>query len=166
SDLVALLGERARLLEKTAEQKKIRLEVEEASELPEVLVDRVRLAAVIDNLLSNALKYSEPGGRVLIYWEASETSVTTHIRDSGVGLPEEDMSELFTSFKPLSARPTAGEPSTGLGLVIVKRMVELHGGRVWAKSKLGVGSTFSFSLPIAEPAVSQAGESSELDQLS
>lgn len=71
-----------------------------------------------------------------------------HIEDSGLGLDENDLKQVFHGFKKLSARPTGGELSTGLGLLIVKKIVEKHGGSVRVESQKGMGSTFSFSLPL------------------
>ncbi|KAB2879973.1 ATP-binding protein [bacterium] len=83
-----------------------------------------------------------------VFCELKINEVITSVQDSGQGLNENDLQQIFSSFKRLSARPTAGEVSTGLGLAIVKKIVEKHGGRVWVESEKGKGSTFSFSLPI------------------
>lgn len=145
-DLQRLVKECERLHRRYAEQKGIALIVEDRR-LPEVRLDSHRMREVIDNLLSNAIKYTHPGGRVHVSCEAVPTDILMHIEDSGQGLSDADLEKAFTSFGRLSAKPTAGEPSTGLGLAIVKKIVELHGGRVWVKSQLGRGSTFSFSIP-------------------
>lgn len=109
-------------------------------------IDRLREA--VDNLVSNAVKYTEPGGTVVIHAEADKGEVTIRVRDTGPGLTEEDMGRLFGRFQRLTARPTGGETSTGLGLSIAKRIVELHGGRITAESPgPGRGSTFSIVLP-------------------
>ncbi|TCT10613.1 response regulator receiver sensor signal transduction histidine kinase [Tepidamorphus gemmatus] len=109
-------------------------------------VDRLREA--IDNLVSNAVKYTEPGGNVRIEADTGDGAVTIRVRDTGPGLTGEDMGRLFGRFQRLSAKPTGGESSTGLGLSIAKRIVELHGGRITAESPgPGRGSTFSILLP-------------------
>jgi signal transduction histidine kinase len=102
----------------------------------------------MNNLISNAIKYTYPGGRVRVYCEAQSELIVTHVEDTGQGLNEKDLRDIFSSFKKLSARPTAGESSTGFGLAIVKKIVELHHGKVWVESEHGKGSTFSFSLPV------------------
>ncbi len=133
-----------------AAQKKIHLEISSRNDLPLIIVDRTRITEVMDNLLSNALKFTYPGGEVRVFCESGPDSVVTRVQDNGQGLNERDLQEIFNSFKKLSARPTGGESSTGLGLAIVKKIVELHGGEVWVESRYGEGSTFSFSLPVVE----------------
>jgi signal transduction histidine kinase len=110
--------------------------------------DGERIGQVVDNLLSNAIKFTPPGGAIRVTTEAVDGRIHVHVRDTGPGLSPEELPQLFTGRK-LSPRPTGGEPSTGLGLVITKRLVELHGGQIWVESTLGEGSVFSFSLPRA-----------------
>ncbi len=129
-------------------QKNIKLIVEKHANIPPVLIDRSRIAEVVDNLLSNAIKYTFPGGEVRLFCEIRLDHVVTNIKDNGQGLSDEDIRHLFEGFKKLSAKPTAGESSTGLGLAIVKKIVTLHGGEVWVTSQKNIGSTFSFSVPI------------------
>ncbi len=131
-----------------AEQKNIRLTAERLDTLPNVLVDHLKIASVIDNLVGNALKYTRSGGTVRINGETVGSEVYIHVEDTGQGLTPDDLSKVFTTFTKLSARPTGNESSNGLGLAIVKKIVEIHNGRVWVKSEHGKGSTFSFSLPI------------------
>ncbi|MGJ4888586.1 ATP-binding response regulator [Bradyrhizobium sp. HKCCYLRH3099] len=112
-------------------------------------IDRVREA--IDNLLSNAIKYSPIGGRISVDVSGDGDNTSIGITDQGAGLSPEDLGRLFGRFQRLSAKPTAGESSTGLGLSIVKRIVDMHGGEVTAKSDgPGAGSTFTITLPAAE----------------
>jgi signal transduction histidine kinase len=109
-------------------------------------IDRIREA--IDNLLSNAIKYSPVGGHIELLVAREDGVTMVSVRDEGQGLSPEDMGRLFGRFQRLSAKPTAGENSTGLGLSIVKRIVELHGGSVNADSAgPGRGTTFQITLP-------------------
>jgi signal transduction histidine kinase/response regulator of citrate/malate metabolism len=109
-------------------------------------IDRIREA--IDNLLSNAIKYSPVGGHIELLVSHEDGATAVRVRDEGQGLSPEDMGRLFGRFQRLSAKPTAGENSTGLGLSIVKRIVELHGGTVSADSAgPGRGTTFRITLP-------------------
>ncbi len=127
-----------------------------------VIVDPIRAWEVLDNLLSNAIKYSPLGKTIWMtitmknpnegaQSEAGDQhSVQIRIHDEGPGLSEEDMAKLFGKFARLSARPTAGEQSTGLGLSIVKKLVEAMNGKVWCESELGKGATFIVELPAVE----------------
>lgn len=110
--------------------------------------DPDRLREAIDNLVSNAVKYSPPGGRITVSLTSSEGGHRIAVTDSGPGLTPEDEQRLFGRFQRLSAKPTGGESSTGLGLFICRRIVELHGGRISASSNgPGKGATFAFTLP-------------------
>jgi signal transduction histidine kinase/CheY-like chemotaxis protein len=111
-------------------------------------VDRIREA--IDNLVSNAVKYSPIGGTIDLLVRPDGGGIVVEVRDQGAGLSPEDMSRLFGRFQRLSAKPTAGETSTGLGLSIVKRIVDLHGGQVTVDSAgPGKGATFKMTLPVS-----------------
>jgi signal transduction histidine kinase len=143
-----LLEERRRIHEIVAADKTIQLDVVSPPESLRVRGDEPRIAEILDNLLSNAIKFTPPGGAIRVTTEAVDGRIHVHVRDTGPGLSPEELPQLFTGRK-LSPRPTGGEPSTGLGLVITKRLVELHGGQIWVESTLGEGSVFSFSLPRA-----------------
>ena len=109
--------------------------------------DRVREA--IDNLVSNAVKYSPIGGAIDLLVGEEDGGILVQVSDQGAGLSPEDISRLFGRFQRLSAKPTAGESSTGLGLSIVKRIVDLHGGRIAVESAgPGQGATFKMTLPV------------------
>lgn len=110
--------------------------------------DPDRLREAIDNLVSNAIKYSPAGGRIHVTLSSSEVGHRLAVTDSGPGLSPEDQQRLFGRFQRLSAKPTAGESSTGLGLFICRRIIELHGGRITATSDgPGRGATFAITLP-------------------
>ncbi len=111
------------------------------------LADEQALMQVLDNLVSNAVKYSPHEKNIFIRLESSDNAVRIEIRDEGPGISPDDMQKLFGKFARLSARPTGGEHSTGLGLSIVKKMVEAMNGRVWCESELGTGATFIVELP-------------------
>ena len=133
------------------ERKQLHLEVRVPPDLPMVHADRKRITQVLTNLVSNAYKYTREGGRVEISARCENGFLTVSVSDTGVGISQEDQKKLFTRFfradNPL--RDEVG--GTGLGLAISKSFVEMHGGRMWVESELNVGSTFSFSLPLARP---------------
>lgn len=153
-DARALLERAARDLQEMADRKSQLIEVSGDTALVEA--DELRLLQVLENLGSNALKFSGAGTTTRLHVESDGDIVRFRVEDEGPGLRPEDMSGLFRKFTRLSARPTAGEPSTGLGLSIVKRLVELQGGRVRAESDgPGRGATFVVELP---PAIARADE--------
>lgn len=112
-----------------------------------VCADNQAVARVLDNLISNAVKYSPHGKNVYIHLKPSNEAVRVEVQDEGEGISSDDMKKLFVKFSRLSARPTGGEYSTGLGLSIVKKMVEAMNGRVWCESEFGKGATFIVELP-------------------
>jgi signal transduction histidine kinase/CheY-like chemotaxis protein len=112
------------------------------------MCDGDRMREAIDNLVSNAIKYSPIGGKIGLTVVYEGDNALIHVADQGAGLSPEDLGRLFGRFQRLSAKPTGGESSTGLGLSIVKRIVDMHGGKVTANSAgPGEGSTFTISLP-------------------
>ena len=131
-----------------AETKAIVLNLSIDSALPSVSIDPERISQVLNNLVSNAIKFSHSDTTVTLGAEKKENEVEVFVSDQGQGIPEDELHSLFFDFTRTSVRPTAGEKSTGLGLAIVKRLVEAHGGKVGVKSKVGEGSTFFFTLPV------------------
>ena len=114
------------------------------------LCDSDRIREAIDNLVSNAIKYSPIGGAIDIMVTQEAGNIAVKVKDQGAGLSPEDVSRLFGRFQRLSAKPTAGETSTGLGLSIVKRIVDLHGGKITVESAgHAKGATFNMQLPLA-----------------
>lgn len=124
----------------------LRLDVADAGA---VSADASRLRQVLDNLLSNAVKYTPPGKTITVWIGADGGRVRCEVRDEGPGLSEADRAQVFGKFHRLSAKPTGGEPSVGLGLFIVKQLVDAHGGRVGVDSPPGGGAAFWFELPAA-----------------
>ncbi|MFQ3599021.1 MAG: tetratricopeptide repeat-containing sensor histidine kinase [Chloroherpetonaceae bacterium] len=113
-------------------------------------IDLVYMSEAFDNLISNAIKYSPSGKHITVSLQRASNSIRIAIKDEGQGLTEDDKTKLFIQFQSLSAKPTGGESSTGLGLYIVKQIVEKHGGRVWAESSgEHQGATFFIELPCA-----------------
>lgn len=110
-------------------------------------VDKERLSEAFDNLIGNAIKYSEYGKQIYVSVKTRGKFIRFAVKDEGPGLTDEDKQKLFQKFQRLTAQPTGGESSTRLGLSITKLLVELHSGRIWAESEHGKGSTFFIELP-------------------
>ncbi|MBI3595990.1 MAG: response regulator [Nitrospirae bacterium] len=121
-----------------------RTEIEEG--LSAIRADRMRLRQVMLNLISNAIKFTAKGS-IRIKAVKKPEAICVSVTDTGLGIRPEDLPKLFKEFRQLDASTTRNYGGTGLGLVIVKRFIELHGGRIWVESQYGVGSTFSFNLP-------------------
>ncbi len=138
-DIVATYRERG-------ESKNISLHLEH-EETARVYAEETSVEQIIDNLLSNAVKYSPQGKNVFVRLKTRNGEVRVEVSDEGPGISREDMKKLFGKFARLSAQPTGGEDSTGLGLSIVKKMVEAMNGSVWCESELGKGATFIVTLP-------------------
>ncbi len=130
-----------------AERAGLRIETESSEGLPPVMVDPPRMQQVLMNLLHNAIKFTPVGGRITLAVGPGEGGVIFRIRDTGVGIPAEDLPRIFERFYKADRARSGG--GTGLGLAISKHLVEAHGGRIWAESVQGEGSTFQFFLPVA-----------------
>jgi GAF domain-containing protein len=134
-------------LEPLATDKKLAFKVELASKLPPGRGDGRRLTQVLINLVGNAIKFTD-AGEVAIQAEANNGSFHVSVRDTGPGISAADQSKLFQEFQQADNSITRKKGGTGLGLAISKRIVEMHGGRIWIDSTIGQGSTFSFTVPV------------------
>jgi signal transduction histidine kinase/CheY-like chemotaxis protein len=151
-DISALVTEVAEANRLSAANKQQIIEVSAAPD-QQTMCDVDRMREAIDNLVSNAIKYSPIGGNISLLVAHDPTHVTIRVIDQGAGLSPEDLSRLFGRFQRLSAKPTAGESSTGLGLSIVKRIIDMHGGTITADSAgPGQGATFTIKLPVTAAA--------------
>jgi len=122
--------------------------LELAEDLPSMMIDLEKLKEVMINLISNAIKYSPEGGRVWVRMRIEESNLRIEIQDQGLGISKENIARLFQAFYRVDSSLTAEIPGTGLGLVIVKAIVEHHGGRIWVESEPGKGSTFILLIPV------------------
>jgi signal transduction histidine kinase len=155
-DLCGLIEENLTMNRMLAEKKGIRLDFAPEYGMPLFRFDRGKVEQVLNNLISNALKFSATGTAVTVQASRVNGTVVVSVRDHGQGIPAEELDKLFKPFSKTSVRGTAGERSTGLGLAICRKIVEGHHGRIWAESEPGKGSTFSFALPVASEDRSQA----------
>ncbi|KUO61196.1 hypothetical protein APF79_13715 [bacterium BRH_c32] len=116
-----------------------------------VFADKNMFAAIIRNLISNAIKFTNIGGKIIVSAERKDSYIELSITDSGVGMPKDRIDDLFKIDKSISSKGTANEEGTGLGLLLCKEMVDKHNGKIWIESELGKGSKFSFTLPLLKP---------------
>jgi PAS domain S-box-containing protein len=149
-DLCGLIEENLTMNRMLAEKKSIRLDFAPECSVPLFRFDRGKVEQVLNNLISNALKFSAPDTVVTVQASRVNGTVVVSVSDHGQGIPAEELDKLFKPFSKTSVRGTAGEKSTGLGLAICRKIVEGHHGRIWAESEVGKGSNFSFSLPVAD----------------
>ena len=147
TDLVALVQATVDLNRPLARRKHIQIVFETAHPRLVVEIDADRIRQVLNNLCSNAVKYSMPDTLIRITLACETSAALVTVMDEGQGIPPEELPRLFHAFSRTSVQPTAGEPSTGLGLAICKKIIGAHGGRIWAESTPGHGSTFRFTLP-------------------
>ncbi len=134
-------------IEPLASEKKIALRIELPSQLPQGRGDERRLTQVLLNLVGNAIKFTDEG-EVVVKASATNGSFNLSVRDTGPGIGESDQAKLFQEFQQADNSITKKKGGTGLGLAISKRIIELHGGKIWVESRVGQGSTFSFTLPV------------------
>jgi signal transduction histidine kinase len=134
-------------VEPLAGNKKLNFKLEVPSDLPPARGDERRLSQVLLNLVGNAIKFTDTGG-VAMKASTANASYTVAVTDTGPGIAETDQAKIFEEFQQSESTHTKAKGGTGLGLAIAKRIVEMHGGRLWVESQLGSGSTFFFTLPL------------------
>jgi signal transduction histidine kinase len=137
--------------EALAAEKKLKLEVDVPPDLPNGRGDERRITQVLMNLVGNAIKFTEAGG-VAIQARVEDQHLVIAVADTGPGIAPEDQKRIFEEFQQVDTSSTRKKGGTGLGLAIARRIVELHGGRIWVDSAPGQGSTFHFTLPLAPQA--------------
>ena len=148
TDLIALLERNVALNSVLAGKKQIRLSLHHTEPLPVMLLDAAKIEQVLNNLISNAVKFSPPGRPVQVRVGRRGDEVVISVVDQGPGIPVDERDKLFRWLSRTTVRSTAGEKSTGLGLAISQKIVQGHGGKIWVESQVGQGSTFYVALPI------------------
>ena len=143
-----LIGGCLAIVQPLASKKHITLDADNLTADLTIAVDPARVKQILYNLLSNAVKFTPEHGRVTVVAEASGPEVRIAVRDTGVGIKPEDQALVFEEFRQIDQGAARQEEGTGLGLALVRRLVELHGGRVWLESTAGKGSCFTFTLPL------------------
>ena len=147
-DVVDLVKECIALASGSAEKKFIHIQTNVKEKIPKIQCDADKIEQVINNLITNAIKYSHPNKTIEVIISISNDNLIIAVKDQGVGIPRNELDNLFKAFTKTSVKTTAGETSTGLGLAIAKKIIEEHHGRIWVESQFGKGSTFFVSLPI------------------
>jgi signal transduction histidine kinase/CheY-like chemotaxis protein len=156
-DLAAIIQEAVGVVQPLLEKKNLSLALEIAPRLPNVYCDQVRIRQVILNLVSNAARFTDHGW-ISVGAEASDDHVRIRVADTGPGISPHDLERIFEPFCQGTVQPLWQDRSgSGLGLSISRQFVELHGGRIWLESELGVGTQFFFTLPVASPVEHTAG---------
>jgi len=133
-----------------AEEKKLHFDTEVSKSLPNVVADKKKLEQILFNLVSNAIKFTPEGGSIKISAVEEKREFRVSVRDTGIGIKEEDLAAIFESFRQLDSSATKRYKGVGLGLAITRRLVQMHEGRIWVESRPGEGSKFSFTLPKRE----------------
>jgi len=158
-DLREIITEVIGTAEGLVQDKPIKILLDLPDQIPNMLGDGMRIHQILLNLISNAAKFTDKG-EIKLLLEADEQKevpeVIISVTDSGPGIKPEDQTRLFEPFSQVDAAETRQTGGTGLGLSISRHLVELHGGRIWVDSSPGVGSTFSFALPLAPPAIDES----------
>jgi signal transduction histidine kinase len=150
-DLNRLIERNVSINRALAERKGISLSLQTPEDRVFVEIDPGKTDQVLNNLISNAVKYSDHGDAVTVVVRILEEQFEIAVVDQGQGIPADEIGKLFKPFGRTSVRSTAGEISTGLGLLICRKIVEGHGGRIWVESREGEGSTFRFTMPRSRP---------------
>ncbi len=136
------------LVKERAARHRIALTLEVDPRLGELVGDERKIRQVLLNLLSNAVKFTPEGGRVSLKAVQTDGAVEISVNDTGIGIAPEDQEAVFQEFRQVGGDEARKQEGTGLGLTLAKKFVELHGGRIWVKSQVGMGSTFTFTLPV------------------
>jgi K+-sensing histidine kinase KdpD len=148
-DMRKVIDDAAAVIQPQAEENGLTLLLDVPPELPPILGDEKRMKQVLLNLTSNAIKYNRPNGQIRIVANVEQEVIRIAVEDTGRGIRPEDMDKLFDKFRRIEEAESTAK-GTGLGLPITKQLIELHGGQIEVTSERGVGSTFAFTLPIAE----------------
>ena len=135
------------LVRERAGRRSIALQMGVDERLGEVRADDRKIRQVVLNLLSNAIKFTPEGGRIEVRAVPVDGSVEVSVTDTGVGIKPEDQEAIFEEFRQVGTAEKRAE-GTGLGLTLCRKFIELHGGKIWVRSELGMGSTFAFSIPL------------------
>jgi signal transduction histidine kinase len=147
-DLPTALDNALTLIRERAQRRNLTLDKRVDAGVGQIQGDERKIRQVVLNLLSNAIKFTPEGGRIGLAAVPKDGCVEVSVNDTGVGIAPEDQEKVFEEFRQVGTAEKKAE-GTGLGLTLCRKFVELHGGKIWVKSEVGVGSTFTFSLPLS-----------------
>jgi len=147
-NLVDILRSQINAFEASARERDIRIELSADDNVIPIHADARRIGQAVGNLLSNSIKYNRPNGLIQIHVTREESNIRVTIKDSGIGIAEKDMPHIFDRFYRGSRKSPERIEGSGLGLSIVKAIIEMHHGSIWAESSLNEGSVFVFTLPL------------------
>lgn len=150
-DLNELINKNMLLFETLAQKKNIHIQFDPDPSLTKIQCDAGRILQILQNIIFNAIKFSKPNAEIKIYITSLDNEITLCIEDSGIGMPEEMVKNLFQPFTKMRTLGTAGEKGSGLGLAIVSKIVKEHNGKIWVESERDKGTKFFVSLPIQQP---------------
>jgi len=146
--LLDIINQTILTLQGFAHQQKVKLAPNLPDQLPGIVGDKQRLGQVLTNLIGNAIKFSETEDVIAITATTNEKEIIVQVKDNGIGIPAQDLESIFSRYYQAGNKSERSAMGSGLGLHIAKKIVEGHGGRIWAESQDGQGSTFSFSMPV------------------
>ena len=149
-DVAPLVKSCCDLMRHTAEQRSLSLIMDVAPGIPELPADKRACKQMLINLISNAIKFTDPGGWVRVSARRVGETVEFNVADNGIGIAKEDQEAIFEEFRQASGNYAQKREGTGLGLSLTRKFVEMHGGKIWVESELGKGATFTFTLPIKQ----------------
>ncbi len=147
--LISIITEAISLNHFLAESKHILLSLDYEENTPHAIIDAFKIQQVMNNLLSNAIKFSYPQTKIQINVAQQENNILISVADEGQGIPPSELDKLFKPFTMTSVKSTAGEVSTGLGLLICQQIINAHHGKIWVNSQVGIGSTFYVLFPLS-----------------
>jgi two-component system sensor histidine kinase/response regulator len=147
-DLVEFIQRNITLNRILAERKQIHIHFRCQDDIPKIMIDAAKIEQVLNNLISNAIKFSNPDMNITITVSKQENWINIAVQDEGPGIPAQEQEGMFDLFARTSVKSTSGEKSTGLGLAIAQKIVEAHNGKIRVESVVGKGSTFFVDLPV------------------
>jgi signal transduction histidine kinase len=163
-DLPQALEGALTLVRERATRKGVALDLGMDQGVGECIGDERKIRQVLLNLLSNAVKFTPEGGRICVAAAPVAGAVEISVSDTGIGIAPEDQEAIFEEFRQVGTDYSQKREGTGLGLTLARKFVELHGGKIWVKSEVGKGSTFTFALPVSSPSSSGGTGSPDSDQ--